>query len=604
MGAVRASLAADVRLSPWGCSLCRLGLGAALAVSMGASAVHAQVAVPTPVAPGRPEQEFRPTPAPPSVLPPPEIKPLPTPAPPSPAALSFVLKDVIVDGSTVYTPAQLRAAYASFLGKTISVDDLAQIEEAITRTYRNDGYILARALVPGNQSIDPKAGIVHVQVYEGYIDKVRLDPLDYEVGAKGRLIKEILDKIVHGCRPGETPKDGKPCPLHRDTLERYLLLVNDLPGVKASAVIQPSPDTIGAADLFVTITQTHVDGTAEIDNRGTRYTGPLTAQASASLDNLTGFFDRTTLSYVNSIPFNELSLVNLSEDIPIGTEGLRFGINGSVSRAHPGDALRFADLVSHTDTITAMISYPWIRTRSQNLLLRGGFGWEDAVTNAADTRLFTDKTRALSVGASYDVADRMLGVNLVDVSVTQGLGILGATPADSPQASHAGADGNFTKFNAELSRLQELYPEWNLLTAATGQYSIEKLLVAQQLGYGGSRYGRAYDPSELLGDRGILGKVELQYTPAWAPGLLGAHSPVQTLQLYGFYDVGKLWNLGPGEPDPSAASAGGGVRFTLTGSVSGYVEMALPLNRPVQSLLADGQNGKAARLFFSIASIF
>ena len=580
-------------------------LGAALTV-LGSAAAVAQIAVPNPVAPGRPEQEFLPQPAPPSVTAPPpvEIERPKTPAPPRPGALSFVLKDVVVDGATVYTPAQLRTAYAPFLGRTITVDDLAGLEEAVSRKYRNDGYILARALIPGNQSIDPKAGVVHVQVYEGYIDKVRLDPLDYEVGAKGRLIKAILDKIAHGCRPGETPKDGKPCPLNRDTLERYLLLVNDLPGVQASAVIQPSPTTPGAADLFVTITQLHVEGTAEIDNRGTPYTGPLTAQTSVTLDNLTGAFDRTTLRYVNSIPFSELNLANLTEDIPLNSEGLRLGFGGTFSRSHPGDALRFADIVSHTDAFDATLSYPLIRTRSENLLVRGNFTWQDALTDAAAARLFSDKTRAFSAGANYDLADRLLGVNLIDVSTTQGLGILGATPANSPLASHAGADGNFTKFDAELSRLQQIIPQWNLLGAVNGQYALQRLLVAEQIGYGGDRYGQGYDPSELLGDRGIEGKVELQYTPLWAPGLFGPRSPLQTLQFFAFYDVGKLWNLGPGAIDPSGASAGGGIRFTLTQHLSGYVLMAVPLTRPVQSSIADGLNGNAGRLFFSVASIF
>src|SRR5579883_705837 len=563
-------------------------------------------AIPSPAAPGRIERELTPPPAPPPVSAPPPVPAAPAVPVPAPGALTFVLKDVVVDGATVYTAQQLRQAYQGFLGKPVSVDALAQLEQAITTQYRRDGYILARALIPSGQAIDPAAGIVHVQVYEGYIDKVRLDPLDYEVGSRGKLVRAILDKIAGGCRSGDRPVDGKPCPLHRDTLERYLLLANDLPGVKASAIIQPSPDVPGAADLFVTITEKPYDVTAQVNNRGSPFTGPFLGELSGSLNNLMDYYERTTVRGVVSLPFNELQLGNATEEIPLGSEGLRMVLGGTDSRSRPGLALRSQDVVTKSQSLSFALAYPLIRTRSENLLLRGEFNWRDDITDVGGAKLFDDHARILSAEASYDLADSWLGVNLIDVSVGQGLPILDATPQNSPFASHTGADGVFTKFNAELSRLQQILAEWNLLAAVSGQYSVHKLLVEEQFGYGGERFGRAYDPSEILGDRGIAGKLELQYTPAWGPGALGTGDALKALQFYTFYDIGRVWNPGVGEavPSASAASTGAGVRYTVTDYVSGYLEVAKPLTRPVQSLVSEGESGKAPRIFFSVAARF
>jgi hemolysin activation/secretion protein len=570
---------------------------------LSAASVPAQT-IPSPALPGRIEQQFAPPPTAPQVQPPAPLPVPPTgPLPVKPGAVSFTLKEVIVDGVTVYTPEQLRPAYAAFLERTISVDDLSQIEQAITTKYRSDGYILARAVIPTGQALDPTAAILHVRVYEGYIDKVLLTP-EYQAGERGRLVKTILDKIAGGCRSGDRPADGKPCALHRDTLERYLLLANDLPGVTASAVIEPSPDTSGAADLFVTITQKSYDASARVDNRSSPYIGPTTGQLAGSLNNLTDRYERSTIRVVGAAPLSELWLINVNEEIPLNSEGLRLAVGGTHSRSHPGDALRSSNLVSYGDSASLALAYPWLRTRAENLMFRGDFTVRNALTYESDAETFDDHTRVLTAGATYDLADRWLGVNFVDAAVGQGVDILGATKRNAPRTSHTGADPNFTKFTGELSRLQQIADQWNLLIAATGQYATSKLLASEQFAFGGERYGRGFDPSEILGDRGIAGKVELQYTPSRLPAILGIGDILRTVQFYGFYDIGRVWSLDVGAADPIAASAGAGVRFLVTDYVSGYVELAAPLRRAVQSQIADGKNGKAPRFYFSIASRF
>jgi hemolysin activation/secretion protein len=580
----------------------KVGFATLFSVLLLSPAAMAQ-AIPAPALPGRIEQQFQPPPSAPQVSPPASVPAAPA-APAPRSGPEFVLRDVVVEGATVYTPAQLREEYAKYIGQTISVSAIAEIEEAITRRYRSDGYILTRAVVPAGQAIDPASGTVKVVVLEGYIDKVRLDPLDYEVGERGRLVRGTLKKIERACRPGDAPVGNMPCPLHRDVLERYLLLANDLPGVKASAVIQPSSDASAAADLFVTISEKSYDGAATLDNRGSPFIGPVLGQVSGGLNNMTGLYERTTVRGIVSVPFNELWLVNANEEVPLNEEGLRLAFGGTHSRSRPGDSLRSQNIVTNSDTLNAILSYPLVRTRSENLLVRSGFTWRNSLSDFQDLRTFDDRTRTLSVGATYDLADRWLGVNLVDVNASQGLPMLGATRTDSPLASHAGANGTFTKFNGELSRLQQIIPEWNILTSVTGQVANQRLLVSEQFGYGGERFGRAYDPSEIIGDNGIAGKAELQYTPSWAPGMLGTGDVLRNLQFYAFYDIGQVWNLGIGEVDSSAASAGAGLRFGITDYLSGYVEAAQPLTRRVQSLTAKGQDGKPTRVFFSLSSRF
>jgi hemolysin activation/secretion protein len=579
-----------------------MGAVAAMAVVMAIAPGAVLAEVPGPAQPGRIQQQLQPPPIPtaPPVVP---QAPLRVPAAPLPvpAGEHFVLRQVIVDGSTIYSPAVLRSVYAPFLGKDVDGAGMDRIAQAITVKYRQDGYILSRAVVA---AVNPGNGIVKLRVLEGYIDRVRLDPLEYQIGTKGGLLKVILQRIAHACHDSDHAVGGKPCPLNREELERYLLLANDLPGVTATAVIQPSANQTGGADLFVTITQKPVDLYVNINNRGSVYVGPILSQQAAGFNNALGLYDRTEVHVAEAFPYsNELYLVNAIEQIPLTSDGLRIAFSASHSRSRPGNILGPADLADLDDSGDIILSYPWIRTRSENLLLNADFNIRNDYTHAGDAVLFNDRSRSITIGGSYDLADRWLGVNMVALRLTQGLPILDASSSHSTLTSHFGAPPDFTKFDFELSRLQQIIPQWNILAGVSGQYAFEKLLAAEQFGYGGENYGRAYDNSEFLGDNGIAGKVELQYTPSWGPGFLGRPGLPTALQFYAYADAGRVWDVGqPGPGHESGASAGAGMRYSLTAWLSGYVEISEPLTTPVLALAAEGDNGKAPRFFFSIAA--
>src|SRR5262249_57550681 len=64
-------------------------------------------------------------------------------------------------------------------------------------------------------------------------------------------------------------------PVNIRTIERYLLLAGDLPGLKFKNSIKPHPSKVGAAILVVEVTLKPADFFARVDNRhpGTRAAG-------------------------------------------------------------------------------------------------------------------------------------------------------------------------------------------------------------------------------------------------------------------------------------------------------------------------------------------
>jgi hemolysin activation/secretion protein len=93
------------------------------------------------------------------------------------------------------------------------------------------------------------------------------------------------------------------------------------------------------------------------------------------------------------------------------------------------------------------------------------------------------------------------------------------------------------------------------------------------------------------------------------PAYLGAGSGdwVKSYQIFGFYDIGKVWNVA----DPSTgitysqslASAGFGTRLMFDRNVTATLEAAFPLTKPVASYQAGG-NGYDARILGSLVARF
>ncbi len=83
--------------------------------------------------------------------------------------IRFALTGINVDGSTIYSDAELLPLYRDFLGSEVTLSQVFQIAGRITVKYRADGYILSIAVVPAQKI---KAGVVTIEVIEGFVSGV------------------------------------------------------------------------------------------------------------------------------------------------------------------------------------------------------------------------------------------------------------------------------------------------------------------------------------------------------------------------------------------------------------------------------------------------
>lgn len=534
--------------------------GAAWLLAIGTASAQAPAQpVPGTVQPGQIERQFQAPPEPRAQTPAVEVPSPQQGRPPEAEKVRFTLKSLFVDGVTVYPDEALRATYEPYLNREIALGNLYGIADALTAKYRNDGYILSQVVVPA-QAIED--GAVRLQAVEGFVDQVRLEG-DIE-GRRG-LVDGYATKL----------KDTRP--LRADALERYLLLMNDLSGVTARATLVPSPTQPGASDLVVQITHRKVSGGVSIDNRGSKAIGPLRLTADLDLQSVFSAYERTGLKF-GVAPNSELRYVSLAHDQPVGDEGGRLGLSLSVVRSQP-EVTQGLPVTLETSSEAASLSYthPVVRSRSRNLYVRAALTGHDGRTDINGIRNSEDRIRALRLGLTYDRADELRGINLLDLEFSQGIDGLGATRSGSPNLSRANGRSDFTKLTAYAARLQSIASRWSVLGAVSAQYAFSDLLAPELFGFGGEQFGRGYDPSEIVGDSGAGLKLELRYTAPVASEALTGYT------AYGFYDVGTVRQRTPAnqQASESASSAGLGLRFSLGRHVSGYFELAKPLTRVV-----------------------
>lgn len=492
--------------------------------------------------------------------------------------ITFTLEAIQFDGMSVYDQEQVADLYSDKVGQKVSLAEIVRVANALTLQYRNDGYLLSRAVVPTQEIND---GSVTIKVFEGYIDQVQIEQ-EGDVAGGTALIERLTERL------------NRPGPVRTRDLESALLLSNDLPGVSIRTIITPSQERVGAADLRLIVTQERDLFTVAANNRGTRYLGPLQVFATYQLNSPFKNHGRLTADYVTAWGGDqELGYYGLSYDTIVHKSGTQLNIGGSYADTDPGFTLSQFDVEGESTSAFIGLEQPLIRTRRENLSVYGLFDYLNSENDATITLLeYEDKVRTLRVGARYNFVDGYKGFNRFNVEVSQGLDILGASE-EGDDVSRANGDPEFTKIYLEASRVQALPHNASLVLATKAQKSAHTLLSSEEFGIGGARFGRAYDPSEVVGEDGVVGSLEVNKTYA------SPYAELDSYQLYGFYDIGAVWNDDAAQDKESLSSAGAGVRAVLFGGANASFEVSKPLTRDV-----DTQGDDDVRLFGNVSFRF
>lgn len=501
-----------------------------------------------------------------------DIKTPPVPAeaaPATPQSFSFVLSAVIIDGVTVFSAAQLASAYGDFLAKEVNADDIRTIAKRVTDMYREEGYIFSAAIVPPQEVV---SGVVRLDVTEGYVEEVAFEGEGEVDGVIQSYVRPVMDE-----RPVRLP-----------TIERALLLINDLDGVSVQDSSVDDGSSPAAKKLVVRLDRSDFTGDLYLDNRGTPSSGRLQSWTSAAALGLTGPGSKAQLGLF-TIPNQPEELVYVQGKYlqPVGGWGAKVELSVSGSLSDAGGTSAASDTESDSFRVTANLRQPIFRSRDQSLWAYAELDYYNVSENTFGSVNYDDRNRTARVGLEFYQSDFLAGDFYANAAYARGLDVLGATDDGDERLSRSDGSASFDKLSLELRRLQQLGAGFGLYTQTKGQIANRELLSAEEFSVGGGQYGRAYDYGEISGRRGIAGLVELRYTGENPTDWMDSY------EFYSFYDAGAVWSSNAERA--SLASAGVGVRNTYAYGIYSDIQLAKPLTRPV-----DTTGNEDMRFLFSL----
>jgi hemolysin activation/secretion protein len=490
---------------------------------------------------GRTLQSIKPLPPPPT---PPADLGIPKPALPAAAQATgpkLRVQRFHFTGNTVFSSSDLAPLMQTYVGKELSVGELNQAAAAVTAYYRKAGYFLAQAYIPAQDSVQ---GAVRIAVLEGQIGQFRVnrDP-------KLPVRESVIQGFLGGVKPGMLIEEPR--------LERPLLLLNDLPGVRARASFKPG-EAVGRSDVSVDVTPLgrRITGGLDIDNYNSRFTGEYRFSPSLVINNPFQLGDQLALKFTESHT-NGLTIGQFNYSLPVGYCGTRVGVGYTGLHYRLGEefaGLNFDTLDAHGDAhvASAFLQHPLVRSGALNLYADLSFDYKLFNDRQDVVGFVNERTNKLGrFGLSGDARDQVGGGGVSTASLSFGVGHLALdTPAveAADQLPNVGlhTQGVYGKFNYRVSREQTLWRQLSLYAGFTGQVAFNNLDSSEKFFLGGPNGVRAYPLFEATGDEGHIVTGELRYLlpqfTAWFPDTT----------VFGFIDAGwaKLnHSPPPGTPD-------------------------------------------------------
>ena len=443
-------------------------------------------------------------------------------------------------GNQVIATEALQGLLAPYAGASYNLAGLAKVTAAITDYYRQQGYAVARAVVPAQKV---ENGVLTIEVIEGRVDKVQFRGNQrYSQSFLQRYGQALAGQVVRV-----------------DSLEERILTLDDLPGLSAQAVLTPGAD-YGSTTVDLTVKEKNADGEISINNHGRREVGQIRIDASANLNNPFGTGDQIGVRG----SYSERGLIQmggLSYSLPLNTRGTRLAASYTSVDYRIGGDLASLDINGQSKLGSVTLIHPLLRSQKQNVI--GTLG----------LRYFSGEQRLSAVpvtASSITVAEAGMAWNRVDdaFNITSGAARLSSNFRSTTDGVRD--DTQRFKLDVDASHLRHLSQRVDVRLAGGAQLSSRTLADAEKFSLGGPNSVRGYPAADVRGDRGVFASVEGRYRNNFAN--LPSYWSV-------FADAGYVArrNAGAGTPySNTIASVGMGFTFFPNKAMVGELVAALP----------------------------
>ncbi|CNJ38955.1 putative surface-exposed protein [Yersinia rohdei] len=423
----------------------------------------------------------------------------------------------------------LQAVVNPWLGRTLTFADLQSLTQAITRFYRNQGWVAAQAILPP-QTV--QEGVIVVRVISGRLDRP-------ELNNQSRLDTQFATAVIesNSCSQevgflGEKECFASPAELSR--LERTALILNEIPGIDASLALKPGTQS-GMTRIYADITPgAIVSGYLGADNQGNDYSGHNRLLAVGVLNNLTGWGDQLGAGLILSSSTDVFSGV-LDYSFPINSYGTRAALKYSHLNYSLTGPFEVLDAHGHSDTWGLNLRHPWIYHSQARINVDVGY-YQSRMRDSLI--MLPEQKRNLNAGEfAIDGTFSALPGGLSNFNL---LGTAGHLALDDEFSQSINTlteiGGDFARFNYRAGHDQSFGHYFSFFNQFTGQMASKNLDSSQKLLLGGPLAVRAYGIGEGAVDKGTIFTTEIH--TRWQPLFPSWAGVGNQITLAAFFDQG------------------------------------------------------------------
>jgi len=492
----------------------------------------------------------------------------PVEAPTAKSAFKVKVNSFQFKGNTTYSNDVLKAVVSSYEGRDLSITDIYHVADVVEIYYRSRGFLLTSVYVPAQQ-ID--SGNIILEVIEGRLGSVKID------GEMDSYTEQFLIEQATELKPGQIIDD--------ETLEKETLLLDDLPGLAARAVISPG-DVYGTSDVIFKTREDRYSGVISVNNFGRKSIGEKRIDAGLLIANPILQGDQLNLSLIAS-ESSRMLYGRLDYDALIDTHGSRMGFSYSGFN-YEVDTSQLAlpagaTLEGSGSTFIIRASHPLQRSTKTNTYL-------------AISAKRSETSEKGTVSVRPDSAINLLEINIGwdhlyrDYSRTT---ISGSLITNFKSRSDLlDTDSQQGKLMIDLRHNQPFFEDWFFAGHMQVAYSPDPLVDVEKFRLGGQNSVRAFPSAELSGDKGgvILLDVGKNFIVAGDISL--------TPRV--FIDSGKVYRIQPVGLLKSESLTGYGVGVSVL--LEKYHNVDLEVSEP--STDRTSSDGRDTRFWINYRGLF
>lgn len=462
--------------------------------------------------------------------------------------VAFEIIGFTVDGNTLLTENLMLNALTPFTGESKTAEDVEKARDALEKLYHNSGYPAVLVNIP-RQTVED--GLVRLSVIESKIKNIKVTGNKF-------FTRESILKRFPSLKPGEV--------VFMPRLQQEFAFAGRNPDMKISPLLMPGKE-LGTIDVELKVKDSlPLHGSLELNNRSTHATTDLRLNGSLQYDNLwqkehsfslqyqispedTDEVKLLAESYVFSPPWNQDHIIAIyavwsDSDTAFG-DGIAVVGKGQIFGGR------------------YIMSLPSVNNFSHNITFGMDYKDFDEDVNFSDNDNEGLKTpiKYLPLLLSYSAAlsdergktQFSLGLNMSFRNLV--------TDQREFGIKRLYARGDYLYVTAGIERAHKLPYGIDLFAKLDGQVASQPLISNEQFIAGGVDSVRGYKESELSGDHGIHGGLEIVFPEL--TGLLDIKSGSIRGTPYLFFEMAELWTKSPPpgeEKYRGLRGAGAGIR--------------------------------------------